>query len=342
MQTYIYPVADAAFSSDARWQLYRLLAEPLRLRLLALARAEELSVGELAELLSESQPNVSRHAAGLRQSGVLLDRREGTRVYVRVAPSAALDPVVADALQTGRGLCERDGSLARIVDVVRSRDHHTREFFEQPPGGTSPQDLAQELPAYLFALGEVMTTHDLAVDAGTGDGSLLDVLAPVFDRVVALDRSRAQLARARRRVAARGYRNVELLRGEMDGPEARQSVGRGADVVVCSRVLHHSPLPRKAVGALAELARPGGALVLIDYLRHQDEELRDHQADVWMGFSSEELEAFAQGAGLVEVSARQVPSGFIGGAPDSQVGWQVLTARRPSGATGAELSQEPS
>ncbi len=338
IQEYIAGVADVSFESDARWQLYRLLAEPLRLRLLALAHSEELSVGELAELLNESQPNVSRHAAGLRQSGVLLDRREGTRVYVRVSPPATRDPVVADALRTGRALCERDGSLTRIADVVRSRDHHTREFFEQPPSGTSPQELAQELPAYLFALGQVLASHELAVDAGTGDGSLLDVLAPVFDRVVALDRSQAQLTRARRRVAARGYRNVELLRGEMDGLEARQSVGCGADVVVCSRVLHHSPLPRKAVEALAELARPGGVLVLIDYLRHQDEQLRDRQADVWMGFSPNELEEFAQAAGLEEVSARQVPTGFTGGASDNQVGWQVLTAKRPPGGSGGHFS----
>lgn len=335
-------MADASLSSDARWQLYRLLGEPLRLRLLALAHSEELSVGELAELLTESQPNVSRHAALLRQSGVLLDRREGTRVYVRVSPTAAQDPVVADALHTGRTLCERDGSLTRIAEVVRSRDHHTREFFEQPTGGTSPQELARELPAYLFALGQVMTSHGLAVDAGTGDGSLLDVLAPLFDRVVALDRSQAQLAQAHRRVTARGYSNVELLRGEIDGVEVRQTVGSGADAVVCSRVLHHSPLPRKAVGALAELTRPGGVLVLIDYLRHQDEQMRDRQADVWMGFSAEELEEFAQAAGLVEVLARQIPVGLTGGAPDSQVGWQVLTAKRPSGATSDHRSPEPS
>ena len=41
--------------------------------------------------------------------------------------------------------------------------------------------------------------HDVLA-AGTGDGALLDVLAPAFDRVVALDRSAAQLARAERRV----------------------------------------------------------------------------------------------------------------------------------------------
>ena len=50
----------------ARCELYRLLSDPVRVRLLGLAAAEELAVGELAELLREGQPKISRHAAALR------------------------------------------------------------------------------------------------------------------------------------------------------------------------------------------------------------------------------------------------------------------------------------
>ncbi len=74
-----------------------MLAEPLRLRLMALASDEELSIGELADVLGESQPNVSRHAAALRQAGLLADRREGTRTLVRLTPGVSADAVVADA-----------------------------------------------------------------------------------------------------------------------------------------------------------------------------------------------------------------------------------------------------
>jgi len=70
--------------SDKRWELYRVLGEPVRLRLLALGAHEELSVGELSELLEESQSNVSRHLAALRKLGLLRERRQGTRVLVRV------------------------------------------------------------------------------------------------------------------------------------------------------------------------------------------------------------------------------------------------------------------
>src|SRR5215472_4670494 len=112
---------DATPTPSHRWELYRLLSEPIRLRLLALASQEELSIGELAELLGEGQPNVSRHAAALRHAGLLRDRREGTRTLVHLTTEAARDAVVADALASGRALCGRDGSLARVADVLRQR-----------------------------------------------------------------------------------------------------------------------------------------------------------------------------------------------------------------------------
>jgi DNA-binding transcriptional ArsR family regulator/protein-L-isoaspartate O-methyltransferase len=330
-----------ASAADTRCQLYRLLSEPVRLRMLALCTAEELSVGELADLLGESQPNVSRHAAALRHSGLLLDRREGTRVYVQLARQTLSDAVVADALTTGQARCERDGSLGRVAQVVRARDQRTREFFARAQAGADPAALAAELPSYLAALSAAIVPRELAVDAGTGDGAWLDVLCPVFDRVAALDRSEAQLARARRRIAARGYENTVLLHAEIEDAAVRGALGVGADVVVCSRVLHHSPLPRETISALAGLARPGGLILVVDYAPHQDEAVREQQADVWMGFEPAELIGFAHGAGLIDARATPLPSAWVGNGPDSHLDWQVLTARRPPDPADAGQARGP-
>ena len=50
--------------------LFRLLGDEDRLRLLALCREEELTVGELATLLGESQPQVSKKSQPLRDAGI--------------------------------------------------------------------------------------------------------------------------------------------------------------------------------------------------------------------------------------------------------------------------------
>lgn len=319
----------AAVGISSRCQLYRLLSEPFRLRLLALSQEEELALGELAELLSESQSNVSRHAAQLRQAGLLSERRHGTRTFVRLSDSSRADPVVVDALSAGRVLCREDGSLSRVSEVVRGRDAGAREFFERPLATSDPSAPATELPAYLHLLRLLIGERGLAVDVGTGDGALLDVLCPIFERVVAVDRSQAQLERAEQRVARRGYRNVELLRAELDDPTLARAVGEGADLVVAARVLHHAVRPAAAIRALSALLRPGGRLWVVDYERHADESFRKQQADVWSGFDGTELCAHAHAAGLAEASIEPLPRGLAGRAPDGHLSWHALTAMRP-------------
>lgn len=321
-----------------RWELYRLLGEPARLRLLALASAEELAIGELAELLGEGQPSVSRHAKALREAGLVAVRKHGRWAFVRLNDGVAADPVVGDALDAGRALCASDGSLARIPSVVATRDAAAREFFDRPGPAEGPPELPDELPAYLSALAPLIVPRRLAVDAGTGDGRLLDVLAPIFERVVAIDRSAPQLERARRRVSARGYRHVELWAGELDEPALRARIDElgGADVVFASRVLHHAPRPAAALAALGALARPGGAVLVIDYASHQDEQLRDQQADLWLGFGPEELSELAARAGLEVLDVRRIPSARCGQGPDGHLDWQVFAARAAAHHTSPE------
>jgi ArsR family transcriptional regulator len=311
-------VVATAAAATTRWELYRVLAEPVRLKLLALAAEEELAIGELAELLGESQPNVSRHVAPLKAAGLVLSRKQGTRALVRIAEAASADPVVADALASGRALCEGDGSLARVADVLRARDQVAREFFAEARVEAT-FDAPDASAAYVAALARLLPHRALAVDAGTGDGALLDVLAPAFERVIAVDRSEAQLDLARARIAARSYTNVELRKSELGALDIQD-----ADVVFASRLLHHAPRP---VDLVKQLARLGRAVVIIDYARHDDESMRD-EADLWLGFESEELRRFAREAGLVDIDVIRLPSAWCGKGKDAHLPWQVLIGKR--------------
>jgi DNA-binding transcriptional ArsR family regulator/predicted O-methyltransferase YrrM len=312
-------VATPTTETSARWELYRLLGEPIRLRLLALAGEEELAVGELAELLAESQPNVSRHLAPLRAANLLSERKQGTRVLVRLNDTH--DAVVADALHAGRRLCESDGSLARVADIVRARDEAARAFFAKSTRELPP--VQPELAPYLAAFAALIPNRALAIDAATGDGSLLEVLSPIFDRVIAFDREPAQLQRARARVEAHQLKNVTLIEGDIDSVKVPPP---GADVVFAARFLHHAPKPAAALESLTKLARPGGAIVVIDYARHDDESMRE-QADLWLGFEPKELKKMT--ADLDDVVIRPLPRP-TGKTPDAHLPWQVLVARVPN------------
>ena len=95
-------------------QRFRLLGEPMRLRILQLLEAGESPVGEIVETLKSSQPNISKHLQALCQGGLIRRRREGLNVYYAIA-----DPMVFR-------LCEL---------VCRAATEHTRaRFLELAPG----------------------------------------------------------------------------------------------------------------------------------------------------------------------------------------------------------------
>lgn len=304
-----------------------MLAEPLRLRVLALAAAEELAIGELAQLLGESQPNVSRHLKSLRSAGLLAERKEGTRVFVRLGNDVQDDAVVADALKAGSSLCKADGSLNRIADVVRGRDADARRLFEEKDADAT--GWPSELSAYLSVLAPLIGKRGLAVDVGTGDGGLLEVLAPVFERVVGIDRSAKQLSIARARLQRRGFGNVDLRQADLDDPSLEELVG-AADVVFAARVLHHAPRPAVAVKTLARWVAPGGTLVVLDYMAHADERLRTEWADAWLGFEAAELEAMFAQAGLLQTTVMPIEPPRCGHGPDGHLSWQVVSGKKQS------------
>jgi ArsR family transcriptional regulator len=303
MDAYTDGVQAAELS--ARADLFRLLGDEDRLRLLALCAAEELTVGELATLLDESQPQVTRKSQPLREAGLLAARKDGTRTLLRAEPDVASDPVVRAALEAGRALCEKDGSLAEVPALVAQREETSRRLFARDASAAGPvvqvsADGAPFLPL-LPMLAPLLPGRTLAVDVGAGEGALLPLLSPLYERVVALDRSAARLARCAELVSALALPNIRLREGAVEDAgiveEITYLAKAGADLVVVSRVLHHAARPQDLVAAAARLVRPGGHVVVVDHVPHEDEGLRE-RGHVWLGFEPAKLRAWLEAAGL--------------------------------------------
>jgi SAM-dependent methyltransferase len=304
----------------ARADLFRLLGDEDRLRLLALCAEEELTVGELASLLGESQPQITKKSQPLREVGLLASRRDGTRTLLRSAvdrPTTAhstsaieVDPVLAAALEEGRSLCTKDGSLAKVASVVASREELSRRFFD---AAVVDEDEAvrteSDLRGWLPILAPLLPGHALAIDVGTGEGTLLPLLSPLFDRVVAIDRSPARLARCAARIASWRLPNVRLREGDVDDAGLVEDITSrgGADLVVMARVLHFAARPKDAIAAATRLVRPGGHLVVVDHLPHDNEALRE-QGHVWLGFEPQKLRGYLDAAHLDVLAVEPLPS----------------------------------
>lgn len=314
----------------SRTDLFRLLADEGRLRLLALTAEDALTISELAELTGESQPQVSKKTAALRDAGLLTMRKDGARVFLSFAASS--DAVLLAALDEGRALTSDDGSLARVPLVVAAREEVGKRYFDDRAARPIAVSDAPDISSSVFALSLLLDDKSLALDVGTGDGALLDVLCPAFDRVIAIDRSEARIAEAQARARAHGFLNASLLVADVDDvalTERVQRLGRASACFVV-RVLHHQARPQEKLRALARLLKPSARLVVVDYLPHDDESMRA-QGDVRLGFAPDELRAMTADAGFVDVTTSLVPKALVPqAAPDGHLNWQVLTARAPS------------
>ncbi|MGF7167505.1 ArsR family transcriptional regulator [Pantoea sp. AN62] len=90
-------------------QLFKNLSDETRLSLVLLLREKgELCVCELVSILKETQPKISRHLALLRESGLLIDRRDGKWIHYRLSPHM---PAWAAAVIEQAYLCQRDEIL---------------------------------------------------------------------------------------------------------------------------------------------------------------------------------------------------------------------------------------
>ena len=306
-----------------RADLFRLLGDEDRLRLLALCAEEELTVGELAQLLNESQPQITKKTQPLREVGLLAARRDGTRTLLKSDLQADVVPgvevrepasraVIDAAVTEGRRLCSKDGSLAKVARVVAQREELSKKLFDAPPGSEAEPapTIGSELAAWLPIFAPLLPGRALAIDAGTGEGALLPLLSPLYERVIAVDRSAARLARCAARLDAWGLANVRLREGSIEDSAslAEDVMPRGgADLVVISRVLHHLGRPQDAIGAATRLLRAGGHLAIVDYISHDDERLREH-GHVWLGFDADKLHRWIVDAGLVPVVIQPLPT----------------------------------
>lgn len=84
-----HPLPDPVVELVAR--RFRVIGEPMRIRILDRLRDGEASVLDLAATLRSSQQNVSKHLGVLHDAGIVTRRKDGTHAYYAIADESVLD-----------------------------------------------------------------------------------------------------------------------------------------------------------------------------------------------------------------------------------------------------------
>jgi ubiquinone/menaquinone biosynthesis C-methylase UbiE len=280
---------------DKALDLFRALADPTRLRIVALLRAMELSVGELAQVLGQSQPRVSRHIRILCDAGLAVRRREGSWVFLTAAPAALADPVFILFDAAGDGMAWRDADAAKLGAVRADRAAAAAHYFA---AHADQWDAIRSLHVAESAVEAAM--HDLLgtklgrlVDIGTGTGRMIELFADLAAHTTGIDRSPEMLRLARAKLD--GRRGVELRQGDVGALPLDDGC---ADTVIVHQVLHYLPAPDAAMAESARLLAPGGRLLVVDFASHDREDLRDSDAHARLGFSDSQIARWMTAAEL--------------------------------------------
>lgn len=282
--------------------LLRLLGDDARLRILRLLQAERLNVSELTGILGIAQSGVSRHLGLLKEAGLAVEQREGGFTYFRAAPpeaangAASLGPFLESHFAAFGRTPEGRADDARLAEVRRVR----KENFDAHAGpDTKTRQLVpgRSWAAWARALGHLLPALRVA-DLGCGDGYLTIEASRWASRVVAVDRSRAVLERARGLARRRGVRNIIWKRGELEKLPVRDA---SVDVALLSQALHHAADPAKALAEAARIVVPGGRVLVLDLREHDQAWVRERLGDTWLGFTEERLAKLLKGAGLTHV-----------------------------------------
>ncbi len=278
----------------------RAAAEPTRLRLLALCAQSELTVGELTQILRQSQPRVSRHLKLLCEAGLLDRFREGTSAFYRLKEAgdgARVAQYLVEAIPANDPTLLLD--LDRLGAIKRSRAAAAAAYFRKNAarwdGIRSLHVDEKEVESALLKLMPAGEIHEL-LDIGTGTGGILRLVADRVDHAVGVDLSREMLAVARANLEEASLRNCAVRQGDMyDLPWPPASF----DAVTLHLVLHYSDQPFDVIAEAARVLRPGGRMVVVDFASHNVAELRDEHAHRRSGFEDAEIEGWYRAAGFI-------------------------------------------
>lgn len=273
--------------------------EPTRLRVLALLQRGDLAVGELVQILDQSQPRLSHHLKTLTTAGLVERLPEGSWVFYRTQSKGwagrVLDAVFAE-IDTDQEPFRSDRDALQTVRQTRAQSAETyfseiADEWDELRALHYPEDAIEKA-----ILAEVEGQQfGRIVDLGTGTGRMLTLLAPLSKEAEGLDLSHHMLTVARANLNRADARNARVRQGDV---AATPFDANSADLVIVHQVLHYLETPEEVLVEAARILKPGGRLLVIDFAPHDLEFLRESQGHRRLGIREEDMAEWADAAGL--------------------------------------------
>jgi len=283
--------------------ILRAMGEETRLRILRIIALHEVSVSELVGALQMPQPRISRHLAVLKQAGLVKDRRDGTWSYYSMVLKKL--PVFAQTTWEAISSDCQDSDffnedLVRLNEILAKRECRSREYFDVVASEWERIRRTYIDDALAFhVVASLVRPEAIVVDIGSGTGEILVAMSRTVTKVIGVDSSEKMLEVARKRIEEKGLTNVELRKGQAEKLPVETEE---CDTAFTSMLLHHLSEPQIGVSEMARVIKPGGRVVISDIVKHDYDWTREIMADLWLGFTEEDVREWLGDAGLVNIT----------------------------------------
>src|SRR6266498_1701182 len=254
----------------------RALADPTRLRIIALLERDELSVNELQEITRMGQSRISTHLGLLQDAGLLQSRRDGKRTFYKWREHA--DAVAREFIQLAvRGAKETGEHAADRLNLKRilaRRNEQAQVYFNHIAG---------------------------RFDRVYGPGRSWQAFGHLLLRILpslAVDNSEKIVAFGAAKAKKNGLKNLEFRLGDLENPPVEP---QSADLVILSQALHHAAVPANAIKSAFKMLRSGGQIMILDLLQHNFHKARELYGDRCLGFAESDLHRWLEGAGFKKI-----------------------------------------
>lgn len=294
--------------------IFRALADPTRLRIVYLLRSMELAVGEIAQVVGQSQPRVSRHVRILVEAGLAERRKEGSWVFLRLGQEAQIAPLMR--FLDGAELSDSEAlwvkaDLARLAAVRNDRAHAAERYFaEHAVEWDAIRSLHVPEAEVEAAMQSLLDGEKIGrlLDIGTGTGRMLQLFGASAEQAVAIDRSPEMLRFARAKLPEKGSDRYELVLGDF---YALPLEDQATDTVILHQVLHYAQQPELVIEEAARVLDAEGRLLIVDFAPHEREDLRTSNLHARLGFSDEQIGRWFDQAGFELEDERTLAGGEL-------------------------------
>jgi len=299
--------------------IFRALADPTRLRIMLLLQKMELAVGELAQILNQSQPRISRHIRILDEAGLAERRKEGSWVFLKPGPASELE-ILGRIFRSDRvAKSEQAMQDQAQLSLVRKARAEMAERYFAAHAAEWDAIRSLHLPEAEVERAMLALLRDAPLgkmlDIGTGTGRMVELFGASAQSIIAIDNSPEMLRLARAKLLeseiASGsnlVQKTELKQGDFNNlPVANGAV----DSVILHQVLHFAQHPEAVLVEVSRVLKSAGIVVIADFAAHNREDLRTEHAHARLGFSDASMKHWLAASKLELVQTRTLDGGEL-------------------------------